>query len=116
MARQVLAGQRGRGGGGGEGAVADDAEVHRAVRAQGGRVEVDLDHGGVRCDQPAVPGRPHVQRAAEADDHVRAPDQLRRERGGEPTGDVQRPGVVVEEALGHRGRREQGTAGPGQRP
>ena len=47
-------------------------ELHRPVRADGARLVVDLDHGRVRADQRAVPQRPHVQRAAPADDQVGA--------------------------------------------
>ena len=60
-----------------------------------------------RADQLAVPHRPHVQRAAPADDQVGAADQLGRQRRGEAAGDVERPPVVVEQPLRGGARREQ---------
>ena len=54
------------------------------------------------ADQPAVPGRPHVQRAAPADDEVGAADQLGGERRGEPAGDAERPRVPANRPVGHR--------------
>src|SRR5690606_4502874 len=92
------------------GEVAGHPEIDRPVAAQRGRIEVHLDHGGVRRDQPAVPGSPHVQRAAPGDDQVRAADELGGERGGETAGDVQVPRVAGEEAPRGGGDREQGPA------
>jgi hypothetical protein len=50
------------------------------VQAERGGVVVHLHNDGVGGDQPAVPHRPHVERAAPADDEVRATDELRGQR------------------------------------
>ena len=67
------------------------------------------------ADQPAVPHRPHVQRAAPADDQVGAADQLGGQRRGEAAGDVERPRVAREQALGDGRRRQQRAAALGER-
>ena len=53
----------------------------------------------------AVPQRPHVERAAPADEEVGVRDELGGDRGGEAAGDVQRPRVTGEQTLRDRGRR-----------
>ena len=70
-------------------------------------VEVDLHHRRVRADQRAVPHRPHVQRAAPADDEVGAADQLGGQRRGEAAGDAERPRVAGEQAVRDGRGREQ---------
>src|SRR3712207_7989986 len=50
--------------------VPDDTERQGPVGTQGVGVAVDLHDDGVLGDQPAVPHRPHVQRAAPPDDQV----------------------------------------------
>ena len=78
--------------------VAGDAEVDPVVRAERVRVEVDLDHGRVVADERAVPQRPHVQRAAPADQQVGVLDQVGRDRGGEAAADVETERRVAEQA------------------
>ena len=95
--------QRRRGGGG----VADDAGVEREVRAERVRVEVHLDDARARADERAVPRRPLVQRGPEGHDDVGLGEQPGGERGGEAAGDAEVERVAAEEAVGHRGRREQ---------
>ena len=51
----------------------------------------------------AVAHRPHVERAAPADDQVGRADQLGRERRGEAAAHIEVPGIAAEQALG-RGR------------
>ncbi len=87
--------------------VAGDSEVQFPVRAEGGRVVVDLYDGGVRADQPAVPHGPHVQRAAPADDQVGFLDQFGRQGRREASGHVERPWIAVEQAAGDGRGREQ---------
>ena len=61
-------------------AVADDAQVDGPVPAQGMGLDVDLCHACVRPDQPAVSHGPHVQGAAEADDHIGVGHERRGQR------------------------------------
>ena len=82
----VAPGHRDLTGDGGD--VAEDAEVDGPVPAERAGLVVHLHDDGARRDQRAVPHRPHVQRAAPADDEVRAPDQLGRQRRGEAAADV----------------------------
>jgi hypothetical protein len=56
--------------------ISDDPQVDRPVRAERALLDVDLDELRVRAEQLPVPGRPHVQRAAPADDEVGPDDQL----------------------------------------
>ena len=70
------------------------------VRAERVRVEVDLDHGRVVADEGAVAQRPHVQRAAPADEQVRAGDQLGRDRSGESAAHVEIERVSAEKPAG----------------
>ena len=69
------AAHRARDGSGCHRAVADDSQVDRTVPAQGVGLDVDLCHACVRPDQPAVSHSPHVQGAAEADDHIGLGDE-----------------------------------------
>ena len=50
---------------------------------------VDLDHGRVVADSVPCRMRPHVQRAAPADQQVGVLDQVGRDRGGEAAADVE---------------------------
>ena len=79
------------------------------------RVEVDLGDDGAGRDQPAVPGGPHVQRAAPGDHEVGPADQLGGERGGEAAGHVEVPRVAGEQSLRRRRHGEQRAAPVGER-
>jgi hypothetical protein len=77
------------------------------MRAERVGIQVNLPDRRLRPDEVTVPGRPHVQRAAPADDQVGVADQLRSERRSEPARDVERPGAAVEEPFRDSTRREQ---------
>ena len=96
--------------------VADHTQVDRPVHPDRVRLEVDLHHPRGRTEQRAVPGRPHVQRAAPADHQVRVPDQLDGQRRGEPAGDAERELVAHEQSVGDGRRREQGAGRRAERP